>query len=133
MACGGATVPVLPRVVSVASSCVGVCPRAGFALRTFRETSFSLGCSVVSAGMPRIASALVPAALAGVGLVIPTGPCSRGSPPLLSSARGSSSRELGVGRVAEAVLVPCVVSSSESECCELLYPSELRAVFCKSS
>ncbi|MQL76627.1 hypothetical protein Taro_009005 [Colocasia esculenta] len=34
-ACGGATVPVLPRVVSVASLCVGVCPRAGFTLRTF--------------------------------------------------------------------------------------------------
>ncbi|MQM19679.1 hypothetical protein Taro_052687 [Colocasia esculenta] len=47
--------------------------------------------------------------------------------------RGSSLRELGVGRVAEAVVAPCVVSSSESECCELLYPSELRVVFCKSS
>ncbi|MQM15853.1 hypothetical protein Taro_048808, partial [Colocasia esculenta] len=43
----------------------------------------------------------VPAALAGEGLVIPTRPCSRGSPPLHLSARGSSSRELGVGRVAE--------------------------------
>ncbi|MQM18143.1 hypothetical protein Taro_051129, partial [Colocasia esculenta] len=75
----------------------------------------------------------VPAALAGEGLVIPTGPCSRGSSPLLSSARGSSLRELGVGRVAEAVVAPCVVSSSESECCELLYQSELRVVFCKSS
>ncbi|MQL99938.1 hypothetical protein Taro_032671 [Colocasia esculenta] len=40
--------------------------------------------------------------------------------PLLPSARGSSSRELGVGRVAEAAVAPCVVSSSESECCELL-------------
>ncbi|MQL73189.1 hypothetical protein Taro_005522 [Colocasia esculenta] len=48
-------------------------------------------------------------------------------------ARGSSSWELGVGRVAEAVVASCVVSSSESECCELLYPSELRVVFCKSS
>ncbi|MQL68789.1 hypothetical protein Taro_001035 [Colocasia esculenta] len=53
--------------------------------------------------------------------------------PLLPSARGSSSWELGVGRVAEAVVAPCVVSSSESECCELLYASELRVVFCKSS
>ncbi|MQM07216.1 hypothetical protein Taro_040050 [Colocasia esculenta] len=34
-ACGGATVPVLPRVASVASLCVGVYHRAGFALRTF--------------------------------------------------------------------------------------------------
>ncbi|MQL93077.1 hypothetical protein Taro_025711 [Colocasia esculenta] len=49
----------------------------------------------------------VPAALAGEGLVIPTGPCSRGSPPLLPSARGSSSRELGVGRVAEVAVAPC--------------------------
>ncbi|MQM17607.1 hypothetical protein Taro_050580 [Colocasia esculenta] len=56
----------------------------------------------------------VSAALAGEGLVIPTGPCSRGSPPLLPSARGSSSRELGVEQVAEAVVAPCVVSSSES-------------------
>ncbi|MQL71086.1 hypothetical protein Taro_003411 [Colocasia esculenta] len=63
---------------------------------------------------------LVPAALAGEGLVIPTEPCSRGSPPLLSSARGSSSPELGVGLVTEAVVAPRVVSSSESECCELL-------------
>ncbi|MQM00196.1 hypothetical protein Taro_032928, partial [Colocasia esculenta] len=35
-------------------------------------------------------------------------------PPLLPSARGSSSRELGVGRVAEAFVTLCVVSSSES-------------------
>ncbi|MQM03296.1 hypothetical protein Taro_036075 [Colocasia esculenta] len=40
--------------------------------------------------------------------------------PLLPSARGSSSRELGVGQVAEAAVAPCVVSSSESECCEFL-------------
>ncbi|MQM04368.1 hypothetical protein Taro_037165 [Colocasia esculenta] len=58
----------------------------------------------------------LPAALANEGLVIPNGPCSRGSPPLLPSARGSSSRELGVGRVAEAFVTPCVVSSSESSC-----------------
>ncbi|MQL85790.1 hypothetical protein Taro_018315, partial [Colocasia esculenta] len=36
MACWAATVPLLPRVVFVAGLCVGVCPRAGFALRTFR-------------------------------------------------------------------------------------------------
>ncbi|MQM16619.1 hypothetical protein Taro_049577, partial [Colocasia esculenta] len=51
--------------------------------------------------------------------------------PLLPSARGSSSRELGVGRFAETVVAPCVVSISESECCELLYLSELRVVLCK--
>ncbi|MQL90992.1 hypothetical protein Taro_023600 [Colocasia esculenta] len=49
----------------------------------------------------------VPTALAGEGLVIPTGPCSQGSPPLLPSTRGSSSRELGVGRVAETAVAPC--------------------------
>ncbi|MQM19023.1 hypothetical protein Taro_052022, partial [Colocasia esculenta] len=48
-------------------------------------------------------------------------------------ARGSSSWELSLGRVAEAAMAPCVVSCCESECCELLYPSELRVVFCKSS
>ncbi|MQL72126.1 hypothetical protein Taro_004461 [Colocasia esculenta] len=52
---------------------------------------------------------------------------------LLPSARGSSSRELGVRRVAEAAVAPCVVSSSESEYCELLYLSELRVVLCKFS
>ncbi|MQL69417.1 hypothetical protein Taro_001662 [Colocasia esculenta] len=58
---------------------------------------------------------------AGEGLVIPTGPCSRGSLPLLPSARGSSPRELGVRRDAEMAVALCVVSSSESKCCELLY------------
>ncbi|MQL98205.1 hypothetical protein Taro_030909 [Colocasia esculenta] len=71
----------------------------------------------------------VPAALAGEGLVIPTGPCSQGSLPLLPSSWGSSSRELGVGWVAEAAMVPCAVNSSESECCELLYLSESRVLF----
>ncbi|MQM09801.1 hypothetical protein Taro_042680 [Colocasia esculenta] len=73
--------------------------------------SYSLACSVVSVGVPRVASALcptplvsmgvvcvarprVPAALAGEGLVIPTGPCSRGSPlyflQLGDRRRGSS-------------------------------------------
>ncbi|MQM05875.1 hypothetical protein Taro_038692 [Colocasia esculenta] len=33
----------------------------------------------------------------------------------------------------EAAVASCVVSSSETECCELLYPSELRVVFCKPS
>ncbi|MQM21276.1 hypothetical protein Taro_054314 [Colocasia esculenta] len=72
-------------------------------------------------------------ALASEGLVIPTGPCSQGSLPLLPSGRGSSSLELGVGRVAEMTVVPCAVSSSEGECCELLYLSELRVVLCKFS
>ncbi|MQL75477.1 hypothetical protein Taro_007846 [Colocasia esculenta] len=48
-------------------------------------------------------------------------------------ARGSSSRELSVGRVAEAAVAPCVVNISESKCCELLYLSELRVVLCKFS
>ncbi|MQM10464.1 hypothetical protein Taro_043358 [Colocasia esculenta] len=34
-ALGVTTVPMLPRVLSLARLCVGVCPRAGFALRTF--------------------------------------------------------------------------------------------------
>ncbi|MQM00457.1 hypothetical protein Taro_033192 [Colocasia esculenta] len=37
--------------------------------------------------------------------------------PLLPSARGSSSQELGVRQVAEAAVASCVVSSSESEGC----------------
>ncbi|MQM22973.1 hypothetical protein Taro_056033 [Colocasia esculenta] len=57
----------------------------------------------------------------------------RGLTPLLPSAGGSSSRELGVRRVAEVAMTPCLVSSSESKCCELLYLSELRVVLCKFS
>ncbi|MQM06062.1 hypothetical protein Taro_038882, partial [Colocasia esculenta] len=52
-------------------------------------------------GVLRVASA--PLVSAGVMLT-----------PLLPSARGSSSRELSVRRVAEAAVAPCVVSSSES-------------------
>ncbi|MQL78850.1 hypothetical protein Taro_011287, partial [Colocasia esculenta] len=37
MALGVATVPVLPRVLPLAWLCVSVCPRVGFALRTFWE------------------------------------------------------------------------------------------------
>ncbi|MQM10026.1 hypothetical protein Taro_042918 [Colocasia esculenta] len=51
------------------------------------------------------------AALAGGGMVIPTGPCLRGSLPLLPSARGSSSRELGVGRVLSAAVRASVVDA----------------------
>ncbi|MQM14084.1 hypothetical protein Taro_047014 [Colocasia esculenta] len=66
----------------------------------------------------------VPAALAGEGLVIPTGPCLRDSPSYfiqLGARRRGSSVSDGLRRQAVA---PCVVSSSESECCELLYLSE---------
>ncbi|MQM14994.1 hypothetical protein Taro_047928 [Colocasia esculenta] len=62
----------------------------------------------------------VPAALAGEGLVNRTGPCSRGSPPYflqLGARRRGSSVSDGF---AEAAVASCVVSSSESECCELL-------------
>ncbi|MQM02293.1 hypothetical protein Taro_035064 [Colocasia esculenta] len=52
---------------------------------------------------------------------------------VVSAARGSLSRELDVGWVAEVAVALCVVSSSESECCELLYLSELRVVLCKFS
>ncbi|MQL93876.1 hypothetical protein Taro_026517, partial [Colocasia esculenta] len=53
--------------------------------------------------------------------------------PVALAARGLSSRELGVGWVVEAAVAACAVSSSESECCELLYLSELRVVLCKFS
>ncbi|MQL69786.1 hypothetical protein Taro_002070 [Colocasia esculenta] len=62
----------------------------------------------------------VPAALAGEGLVIPTGPCSRGSPPyflqLGALHRGSSVSDGMLRRLWRRV----VASSSESERCELL-------------
>ncbi|MQL72666.1 hypothetical protein Taro_005000 [Colocasia esculenta] len=80
----------------------------------------------VRRGLLPLGAQLLSTALASEGLVIPTGTCSRGSLPLLLLARGSSSRELGVGRFAETAVVPCAVSSSGSECRELLYMSELR-------
>ncbi|MQM12750.1 hypothetical protein Taro_045670, partial [Colocasia esculenta] len=53
--------------------------------------------------------------------------------PLLPLAWGSSSRELGVGRVAEVAMAPCVVSSSESErCVQLPCKSCARAAVCCS-
>ncbi|MQL78379.1 hypothetical protein Taro_010813 [Colocasia esculenta] len=60
----------------------------------------------------------VPAALAGEGMVILTGPCSQAH-PLLPSARGSSSRELGVGRHAETCfgVVPDSVGFCGSHVC----------------
>ncbi|MQL86934.1 hypothetical protein Taro_019458, partial [Colocasia esculenta] len=53
----------------------------------------------------------VPAALAGKGLVIPTEPCSRGSPRLLSSGRDSLSQEFVAGRSWWRFVAPCVSSS----------------------
>ncbi|MQL95747.1 hypothetical protein Taro_028412 [Colocasia esculenta] len=53
--------------------------------------------------------------------------------PLLPSARGSSSGSSVSDGLRRRLWRRVVVSSSESECCELLYPSELRVVFCKSS
>ncbi|MQL83274.1 hypothetical protein Taro_015756 [Colocasia esculenta] len=68
----------------------------------------------------------VPTALADEGLVIPTGPYSRGSPPYFlqvgARCRGSSVSDGLQRRLWRRV----VVSSSESERCELLYSSELR-------
>ncbi|MQL69822.1 hypothetical protein Taro_002113, partial [Colocasia esculenta] len=55
----------------------------------------------------------------GFGVVLLVGPRPCG-------ARGSSSRELGVGRAMETAVTPRVVINSESECCELLYLSDLR-------
>ncbi|MQL91653.1 hypothetical protein Taro_024268 [Colocasia esculenta] len=66
----------------------------------------------------------------GVVLFVGPRPCRGLGWPCL---RGSSSRELCVRQVAEAAVAPCIVSSSESECCELLYLSELRVVLCKFS
>ncbi|MQM17856.1 hypothetical protein Taro_050841, partial [Colocasia esculenta] len=74
------------------------------------ETSVSRGCSVslmVTPGCPfptswrsgmLFASAFVgvPAALAGKGLVIPTEPCSRGSPPTLFRLNSNPSESLGL-------------------------------------
>ncbi|MQM19295.1 hypothetical protein Taro_052296, partial [Colocasia esculenta] len=75
----------------------------------------------------------VPTALAGEGLVIPTGPCSRGSPPyflqLGARCRGSSVSDGLQRRLWRRVLSAAVRVSVVSSCSL----SELRAMFCKSS
>ncbi|MQL74792.1 hypothetical protein Taro_007166 [Colocasia esculenta] len=79
---------------------------------------------------PYFASAFVgvPTALAGKGLVIPIEPCSRGSPPLLSSGRDSLSQEFIAGRLWWWFVAPCVASSVSCER-ERLFRSELRVAF----
>ncbi|MQL89518.1 hypothetical protein Taro_022098 [Colocasia esculenta] len=47
MAMGGATEPMLPRRFLWPGSCVGMCPWAGFALRTFRQSFVSLPLSAL--------------------------------------------------------------------------------------
>ncbi|MQL77353.1 hypothetical protein Taro_009790 [Colocasia esculenta] len=103
----------------------------GFRSVSSRFCSPVLGCQSVVAPAP-VASR--PRGVSGVVLFVGPRPCGgTGNPywalfarltPLLPSSRGSSSRELSVGRVAEAAVASCVVSSSVSECCELLYLSE---------
>ncbi|MQL72514.1 hypothetical protein Taro_004856, partial [Colocasia esculenta] len=53
----------------------------------------------------------VPAALADKGLINPTEPCSRGSPPLLPSGSDSLSQEFVVGRSWWRFVALCVASS----------------------
>ncbi|MQL98980.1 hypothetical protein Taro_031697, partial [Colocasia esculenta] len=72
-------------------------------------------------------------ALAGEGLVIPTGPCSRGSPPYffqLGARRRGSSVSDGLQRRLWRRVLSAAVRASIVSSCSL---SELRAVFCKSS
>ncbi|MQL88617.1 hypothetical protein Taro_021182 [Colocasia esculenta] len=57
----------------------------------------------------------------------------RGIALFYSATLGSSSRELNVGRFAEAAVASCAISSNESKRCELLYLSELRVELCKFS
>ncbi|MQL98595.1 hypothetical protein Taro_031307 [Colocasia esculenta] len=89
--------------------------RGGFACRPLTLWRSEVTVLVVRRPSHVVARwSLVPATLAGEGL-------------------GSLSPELGVEQVAEAAMVPCAVNNSESECCELLYLSELEVVLCKFS
>ncbi|MQL78180.1 hypothetical protein Taro_010619 [Colocasia esculenta] len=84
--------PVLGCQSMVAPACVVSRPCGMSTVRGGGETSFSPGCCVVSA---------VSAALADEGLVIPIGPCSRGSPPYflqLGARRRESSVSDGLQR-----------------------------------
>ncbi|MQM13439.1 hypothetical protein Taro_046362, partial [Colocasia esculenta] len=75
----------------------------------------------------------VPAALDGEGLLIPTGPYSRGSPPYffqLGARRRESSVSDGLQRRLWCRVLSATMRASVVSSCSL---SELRAVFCKSS
>ncbi|MQL71606.1 hypothetical protein Taro_003907 [Colocasia esculenta] len=121
--------PVLGCQPVMAPACVASLPGGVFGVRGGVLSTASALCPtpLVSAGV------VVPAALTGEGLVIPTVPCLRGSPPYflqLGARRHGSSVSDGLRR---RLWWRVVFNSSESECSELLYPSELRVVFCKSS
>ncbi|MQM14809.1 hypothetical protein Taro_047744 [Colocasia esculenta] len=125
-ACGGATVPVLPRVVSVASLCVGMCPRAGFALRTFwlslfpgtpvlenllREYSGLRACSIARACTVFIARlCLVSVGVVGLAL---------GRPVLLVVPASVFSRFRGPVLGCQPMMAPaCVASRPGGVCAE---------------
>ncbi|MQM15687.1 hypothetical protein Taro_048638 [Colocasia esculenta] len=76
---------------------------------------------------------IVPTALDGEGLVILAGPCSRGSPPHFLQLGAHHRRSSVSDGLQRRLWCHVVVSSSESERCELLYLSEQRVVFCKFS
>ncbi|MQM09130.1 hypothetical protein Taro_041995, partial [Colocasia esculenta] len=77
----------------------------------------------------------------GYSLVVPTFPWASLALDLVEAHPPPYFLQLGAPRhgslvsdgFAKAAVAPCVVSSSGSECCELLYPSELRVVICKFS
>ncbi|MQL85451.1 hypothetical protein Taro_017975 [Colocasia esculenta] len=121
-------------VVVVLSSIV---PFLGASGRACGEMSFSHGCSVVSVrphlgGRVEACFLVMPDSIGFCGNRVCVTTLVGGLGIALFS-RGSSSRELDVGWVVEAAVAPCAVSSNEGECCELLYLSELRVVFCKFS
>ncbi|MQL75289.1 hypothetical protein Taro_007661 [Colocasia esculenta] len=118
LALGGPVLLVVPA--SVFSRFRGPVLRCQLVMAPTCVASRPGGVSGVRGGSAFGPSTLVPTALADEGLVIPTGPCSRGSPPYflqLGARRRGSSVSDGWWRQ----LWHCVVfSSSESERCELL-------------
>ncbi|MQM05981.1 hypothetical protein Taro_038806 [Colocasia esculenta] len=116
---GGTGVCGLPTSWRVQGpECLGRCAK-----RCLRYVSDSVGfCGSRVCGPTSLVVVALrfPATLAGEGLVIPTGPCSRGSPPYflqLGARRRGSSVSDGLRR---RLWRRVVVSSSESERCELL-------------
>ncbi|MQL82460.1 hypothetical protein Taro_014935 [Colocasia esculenta] len=120
--------PILGCQPVMALACVASRPGGVSGVWGVLSTAFALcPTPLVSAGV------VFPAALAGEGLVIPTGPCSRGSPPYffqLGARHCGSLVSNGLQRRLWLRVLSAAVRASVVSSCSL---SELRAMFYKSS
>ncbi|MQL76081.1 hypothetical protein Taro_008458 [Colocasia esculenta] len=95
--------------------------------RRFQVFLIAQACTAVIAWLCLVSvGVVVPVALAGEGLVIPTGPCSRGSPPYFLQLGARRCGSLVSDGLQRRLWHRVVVSSSESERCVQL-PCMIRA------